>query len=981
MKIYQNKEFLIEALKSPNSIAALVLDSIQADLGGDTVIADVNNPACHLLEAVATIASGLSDVIENKALSLYAQRAQNMSQLYPHMGDYDYVGSYATPAQATMMMLLPKHDLFTKSIPVNEVYNKVTIPRDTVITYGQYVFGIHYPIDILINKVSKTYVVEYDTTENNSLYQLTSNVISSYTTTISGVEFLVFTFPVYQFRRGTAIEPLISETGYSVRKKYMDKFYAIKLYHYKDGEYHEIHQTQSDSVYDLSKVTAIVRVYPDSNTVVINIPQIYFDSNMTGSQIYIELYTTLGEMDVNTGAFQSSEIQVNYDINSKYATEYSTFFRKLTYDSAIRFHSDKIVGGSNGMSFEQLREAVINDGLETRAPISVLELTNRLSQDGFSITKSKDNVTDRIYYAYRVLRDHTGSIIPSINLSAVYSETICNNCATIVKQPDDSYTVLPSTMYKFNKDTNLAEPLSRTETEAIANFDKAAMVNYLNNNKVYRSPFFIRLDVLGSIATAVSYNLMSPCIERTVFEGANNTVPSRLISYSSEIVHPDKLDGYYMGISVYRSEDLRKVDPSNVAVYACVRNVDGHWVGTEAEFDHISTVNEGNAVYRLKIATKYHITVNGDIGITNFTSTSGNTSENIIAMEPQLHLIFLVKRALYKRVDYVESSANLIRGLPDKYKDYIAIGRQHLDITLGTSLADVIYNPIEVVGTAKGYETWARDVPLTYENDVYAKDEKGVLVVKVVNGKVVLTKEHSAGDIVLDDAGEIVYKHRKGDVVYDSTGKPKIAVDRTKEFNVDLIMLDAKLYASEKTSELKFVDSIYQTFESYFKLIRNIQKQLLERTKIYFRCVRSTGAAEFNYGDGVTGMSDIEMSFSINCYVPSYIKKDEAIQENIRKQIGATIESALSSRTVSMLDIFEVVKSKLNDYIDHFSLLGINGDVTCQTFTLMSEDAQPSVARSLFLTDDNVITLVQNIDINFIALVENISQDTVELSS
>ena len=71
-----------------------------------------------------------------------------------------------------------------------------------------------------------------------------------------------------------------------------------------------------------------------------------------------------------------------------------------------------------------------------------------------------------------------------------------------------------------------------------------------------------------------------------------------------------------------------------------------------------------------------------------------------------------------------------------------------------------------------------------------------------------------------------------------------------------------------------------------------------------------------------------------------------------------------------MLDIFEEVKSKI-DYIDHFTLLGINGTVGNQTFTIISEDAQPSIARTLVLTEDNTLSLEKRVSMDFIALEAN----------
>jgi hypothetical protein len=64
------------------------------------------------------------------------------------------------------------------------------------------------------------------------------------------------------------------------------------------------------------------------------------------------------------------------------------------------------------------------------------------------------------------------------------------------------------------------------------------------------------------------------------------------------------------------------------------------------------------------------------------------------------------------------------------------------------------------------------------------------------------------------------------------------------------------------------------------------------------------------------------------------------------------------------------------DYIDHFDLLGINDNVNLQTFVILDEDSQPSIRRTLVLTEDKVISLKKQIDISFVALEPNTNMST-----
>ena len=972
--MFDNKSILINALKSPLTVSALALDEIENRLNGNKIIADPNTPFCHLLEFGSSVSSALMKNIDSRILDIYPQRAVTMKQLYNHMSDYDYIGSYATPAQAEMLMMIPTRELLDKSKYYNAKYNLVTLPRDTVINVDTYRFGIYYPINILINKDGNTFTVEYDTTEQNSLKELSTNIVDNYQVTVSSVNFLVFKFPVYQFSRSIIEEPIVAESGYSKSIRYNDKFYAVKIYNYVNGNYYEMSQTQSESVYDPLVATAMVRVYPDENRLGIFIPQVYFDNNVMGSKIYIEVYTTQGELNISTSGISTDSISANFTATGKYATEYGLFFKSLTHDAALQLYSSKIEGGSNGMNVRSLRDGIINDTLYSRVAVSEEELKAKLNTDGFYVTKSKDDVTDRIFYAYRVIETGQGSIVPSTNANIKLSSDICSDSPTCLLQTDDSYTLLPTTLYSYNSQVDAVVPLSSEEVSKIVNMNKVELVNYFNNNRIYRSPFHLRVEILDDTPDAKSYNLMTPKINKTIFVGSNYSVAPRILSYNASISHNSDMSGYYMGISVYKTDDLQQISEDDLLIYALIKTVDGYWVGVRCTLDHISETNDNRSVYQLHIATNYHITENGGLGVTNLQGES-ILAENIISLSPTIHLVFGIKRSLVS--DYEESQLSLVDGLPSAIQsEYLILSRQYFEVELGYDLTDVIYNPVEISSTARSYKRWDHDVPRTYASDVYRTNKDGTLYYTVENEEVKLERLHKEGDVMIDMDGNTVYLHKKGDIVYDEAGAPVVASERSKLFYVNAIMLDARIFASERNEDLEFVNNLYENFESYFDLIRNTQNEMLERTTLYFRCVRSTGTAKFNYGDDNTGVSDVEMSFKINCYVPAYIKKDDDAQESIRNQIIAAIENAIDTRTISMIDIFTNVQEKLADQVETFSLLGVNGDTTNQTFVIMDDDAQPSIAKKLELSSDNVIRLVKQIDINFIALETNNGTET-----
>lgn len=967
--MFEDQSNLIQKLRNPMTIASMALDEVQKRLGGTRIIADPNSPFCHLLEMNSSLVAAAIQAIDEKYPALYPQRALSMEDLYNHMSDFDYLRMYSTPSSTQVSMTFSKTYLSTYALDYNVNYKKVTIPKDTVFTVGKYTFGLYYPIDILINNFTKSFTVSYDTSVENPLFTLTKNIIDKVEYTEKGLEWLQISFPIYQFAKSIKELPLVSEAGFAKKLTYNDKFYAIRLFSYSNGTYTELSQTQSNIVYDVNRPTALVRVLPDSHEVAVTIPQVYLDSGMLGSKLCIELYTTLGALNIDTTNISGSMIGISYSRKTKDSSPYSAALKSMPYDTMMRITGSSISGGTDAVDMATLRDRVVNDTLYSKVPITEDEISVYLEDNDFYVRKYLDNVTDRIYYAYRIMQDTSGNVIPSITMQMQLQAKYIEDRSTFRSQSDGTITILPTTLYKYYSDLNTVIPLTTEEMTTIAEMTKPQLVAELNNTQYFRTPFHIRVNLIDYYPVASSYDLMTPTVDRVIFEAENYDVPAKMQIYEAVIEHLNQgAGGYRLTVAVSKSSDLQTLSQNDIVVYIVTKSDSGNWIGAKAIYSHSTSSRD---FYTLDIATNYRLTEDNKIAITNLTAEHLALTEYLIPLQTNFYAVFLVRSGVVEGVNGT-ASTTITQGVPTTYLNgFTALSRQYLTITLGTSLDDVIKLDIEASSSSSKYATWDHDEPLLYEEDQYERDSNGMLVTTVDDeGNLTVNKIHSAGEQVTDEYGNPVWKHKVGDVRYDVTGEPMLAASREKLYYLTTVFIDAKVFASERSTELNFVASIYNTFEGYFATLRALQNQLLERTYIYFRAVRSTGTATFNLGDGVSTRSDIELSFKINCYVQSYVKQDESIQTQIIDLICDSINEAIQTKELSMLEIFSSVKESMSDYIDHFDLLGING-TTMQTFVVEDDDAQPSIARSLTLSEDNVISLSRDIDITFIALNSN----------
>lgn len=976
--MFDDRNKLISALRNPMVIAAAALNEIESRLGGDKIIADPNTPFCHLLEFGSSIASEVIQAMDNKLPTLYAKRAENMEDLYNHMSDFDYLRMYSTPAKSAIRMYFPKKYLIDNAITVNTNYKKLVFPADTVFLVSKYTFGIYYPINILINNYTNSFTVTYDTTEANPLHVLSKNIVDKYDLTYSGVDYLVLDFPVYQFAKSTITESLIAETGFTKSIIYNDDFYALRVFNYKNGSYTELAQTQSKIVYDINNPTIYLQILSDEKKIKIIVPQIYFDNNVMGSKLLIELYTTVGQLDITTTNIQGTGIGITYGENPRFDNRYSTIFKNMPYDNIVQLSGDKITGGSNAVSMDTLRERVVNDTLYSKVPITESELSVQLEDDGFYVKKYLDNITDRIYYAYKVIRDATGTVVPSLNLSVQVLSTYRTDeehSLFVYYGADTSYTILPSQLYKYDTDKDCAIPLTNTEMNNLLALDKSELATTLNENKYLKSPYHLRVSLSDTYPRADTFDLLTPTVDKIIFEEDNYETSAKIMCMSATINH-DNVGYYEVTLVVTKSDDFNTIDISDIKIKVVVESSSGKWLNADCTYVSTDT-NTNNDIFKFTIPTTYHLTLDNEIGVTYRALDDDYTNpEYLLDLTTDFHLVFMVSRTALSGVS--DPVDNIVKGVGDTDKAmYIGLSRQYLTLTLGTCLNHVIRNDVEVSLSKTEYAKYTVNIPAKYTEDVYERDGNGCIKTYIDdNGNMSTNKIHEVGEIIYNESGNEVYEHQIGDFKRDNQGNLISVTDGTTMYFINMMFIDAKIFFSDRQAELNFQKNIYESLNGYFDVITNLQDQLLERTKLFFKCVRSTGMTRVNLGDGIISKQDIELSFRIVCYVPSYVKQSESIQNEITEMVATAIESAIDSKVVSMLDIFEEVKNKMDDYIDHFDLLGINDSINLQTFIAIDEDSQPSIRRDLVLSNDNILSLQKKLDITFVALSSNSDSTT-----
>lgn len=958
-----SQQLTLELLSNPANLASIVLEDVEKRYNGEFTLVDPNNPVMHVIEMASTLTSAMAAITENKISTSLALRAQTSEDLYQHMSDYDYVNLFSSPASIEFMMTFDKKYLMNNGEDYDNTTKCIIIPRDTVIKAGNITFGLFYPIEILINKYTGSTIVKYETSVINPLYQLKYNVIPFSEYNYLGMNFIQIKFKIYQFVKTKIQETLTSQHGFASKYSYTDKFFALRLFTEKNGSLIELGQTLAKNAYDPFSLTARLAVEPEVNKFSVNIPQIYFTKDMLGTNLYLEVYTTKGDVNYDVSSLSKDQYKVNFNI-TKATSKYSQVLAKTTF--FVSPVTTQLVGGGNGYSFEDLRQKVIDNAFHTTVLVTPADIESYYKDQGFRIVKYRDNLTNLIYFSYKVLADKENAIIPVTNLPIYVTEKTPDTVATIVHNLDDSITLLPNTIYKYDQKQELAIPLTDVERNTLAYMSKENKVEEFNNNIYLKTPFHIRLSPDGRYSKASSYNLMDPTIDNFIFERDNDKIMTQMVSMSGVITHEgDGVNGYKVQFIVNKDSQILEYPEEDLVLWVYTKTADNIYVGAQATY--IGPYNN-QYLYEFKIDTDYYISDNGKLNVTSLSDYE-TAWTHLIDLENEYHLTFMIKKDYFPDVP-VDTS--FYEGVPATFLNtHLVMIKQKCTINLGYSLDDVIYNSINLTWSQKLYKRYEQDEYATYPTDIYERNENGAIKCSVVveNGKPVvkLNLLHEKGDVIYDEYGNPEIRHAKGDLILDAQGAPILenGGERILEYLIQAMLIDYKLYLSEYPIHQEYCKSITKTLESYFVTIRDSSDRLLERDSIYFRPTRTLGSAEFSIGDGVTRTLPLDMTFSFRLHCETAVKNNLDIQNIIKENVLTLIEPLIAARTISLTNIADIITNSIT-YVTATDVLGINGDIDLQTIAIADDSVQPSIAQELYLTKDDKISIRKSIYIDFV---------------
>ncbi len=265
------------------------------------------------------------------------------------------------------------------------------------------------------------------------------------------------------------------------------------------------------------------------------------------------------------------------------------------------------------------------------------------------------------------------------------------------------------------------------------------------------------------------------------------------------------------------------------------------------------------------------------------------------------------------------------------------------------------------------YKKHTEDIPLLYTTDVYIKDPvTGSIFTVDSNGDIVYNIKYKANEPVLDELGNIVYRHRAGDVMLDEHGDPILESSMTVGGEVSLLLADAKYLLSTTDIYKEYRDNIANVIYTWCSVnLTAIQSLLLEQTKIYYYPSTSFGSIKVTVNKEKTFNLDSEVYFRVKLYLKDSVKTSEISKEDIIQDIITIIDNYLTNANIYIDDITTIIKNKYSNIITGVQINGMNDDINLYNIQILEEHKRFNLKKKLMLENDGNVYVTEDIAVEF----------------
>lgn len=963
----------LQYIYNPESLADLALDTLIDMQNPDNTkeLSDPADPVVYTIEQAALMAHAAVEHDWNSMNKVYPGLAATMGDLYRHMSDKDYPDIFSQPASTHLLLLLNKEELYKHAVPPNGTnVRRIVIARDSQITVDGYVFTLQYPIEIRVLPSGGLQIVQLGTVKSPIRVLDTNTVDWSYMSReLNGVayECVAIRVPVMQYAISTTTFPLTPGISFKQQLTFTDRFYLARVWMRQSTTWTELAITHSQVIVDIAKPTAQLMV--SDQTLQVKIPDIYVRNGIVSGEIRVDVYTTKGVISLDITGHKSDAFQfAARDYNDEIDSTLKTPFESLTFK---QFYSPEIIsGGRIPLTFSELRDRVIDNAVGSKLnPISEKQLRLALNDLGYTVDLSIDMAPARIFHVSKELAASTVTDLTTpCGTTNAYIRTKLEDLVKHRSVYDNGQrvTIGPRTLYV--DDSNVFKVHDRTVDDLLM-MPAVERSEYMNDNRLFFSPFYYVLDTNSEIFESRPYELDTPKLVSKEFVETN--IALELDIAIGECTIERHADGYLVRVITRTSQEVKNLKDSQIETQLCYKarsndswsRVDGVLVGFYGD-------EKPERVYDFLIKSNMDLDKNHDLIVSNFTVSNGQLANQPMELTNAFHIVFGVNQ--YTTPGYKASDIDAI--LSPKTDTSKGVTHERLNVVLGSHLKMLWSNGRPETGGAV-YATYSTDVIAKYQKTMYAKNLDGTYVTQVVDGIKRLVVEHEIGDVMYEPDGVTpIIQYPAGSNVIEN-GKPVLLNPRGIVRRLEMFLLDGRFAVCDDPQVLSYMTAVKQDLlKSILFDLEAINKTKLEQTDLFIYPRNNMGKVWVRYADNTRNQIPAELEFLFTLSVAESVRTDPVLTASIKESIRTTIMTLLQDTTVSVSKTLDTIRQVIKEHVVDIEMeaFGIKKDQ--KVYTLTNPKDQLTMGKIAYVTKEGRVSIRDDMRISWGRLDEDLKK-------
>lgn len=959
---------------SPDSLTDIGLDLLQdmsnPDLAFD--LADPSDPVVSTIEASALLAHAAVNHDWWCMTKVYPRLATTMTDLYRHMSDKQYVDLFDQPASTKMLLLINKEEIVKHAVPPQtNAMRRIVLPRESNIEVDGYRFTMQYPIEIRVLPSGGIRIVQSSSikspvrmleTNNIDWYEMNREVDGKPYTCIA------IEIPVMQYAIRSFTTPVIQGTSFTQSLKYDDKFFFARVWMRNKKDWVELKVTHSQINVDLHDPTAVLTV--DNGSLKVHIPDVYVRTGLVTGELRVDIYTTKGVIHTDFSSYNSDAFKLALkDLNGEVDSSLTAAFDRLTFKQV--YSQFKVSGGRAALGFEELRRRVIDNSVGPRLiPISEDQLETTLNDMGYTVDRSIDYVSDLIFHASRELL--ASNVKDLTTPCGTTNGIIRTKVSELVKSPavfdnGNRITIGPRTLFEDQFGTYIIH--DKTVDDVLA-MPAQMRVGYINQHRLFYSPFYYVMDTNSEIFETRPYDLDSPIISRKEFIDTNIGLELDIGIGDCELVRTP--NGYRLRIITRSSDQVKSLADSQLEVQLCFKTrTSDSWSRLNGKLVGLFGKDKPERVYEFNIDTNMDLDKNHDLIVKNFNVNGNVIVDQAMRLECPWNVVFGVNG--YTTPNYKPSDIDkVIHPGTDTTK---GVTHEVLHVVLGDHLAKLWANCRSDTG-GREYLTHDTDVYARYEKREYLKVD-GVFVTEVgEDGNKHLVIKHEVGDIVYEEDGTTpVIQFAAGSAVLDNEGKPIVKNERTIIRRLELFLLDGRYSVCDSPAIKQYIKDVKDDLRKALLFdLEFIDRSKHSQTEIYIYPRNNMGKVWARYADNTKNLISSELRFLFDLSVDESTRTDPILTAKIKETIHTTIIEQLKDPTVSVSKMLESIRSKISDFIVDIEMESWGEKKDQKVYSLINPKDQLTMGKVAYVTPEGYVALRDDLRVSWGRLDEDLKK-------